>query len=257
MKLILKKIIILSVLLVSVGIVFAQTASEAQVEENTDIDDWEYIEDLAAEGGIGELSDSYKQEALSERDFDKSEWEALVKDISFKEEKEKKKEYKPKESNAPMFNGISKTAKAILFGIAILALVFIIIKIFVGNVTLTNKKVSATRPIILEEVEENLHESDLDRYLREALTNKNYKVAIRLYYLMIIKELSSRNLIRWKLDKTNRDYLSEMSNHNTFTDFRNITRTFDKVWYGEFAVEQEHFSEIGPLFEQYINKIKS
>ncbi len=235
MKLILKKIVILSLVALSIGPFFAQTATE--------------YDDLTE-------NESYKSEEIIPREFDQDKWEELTKNIVFEKEKEKK-EIEKKESAAPIFNGISKTAKTILFGLAILILVFIIIKIFVGNVTLTNKKVSSTRPMILEEVEKNLQESDLDRYLREALTNKNYRVAIRLYYLMIIKELSAKNLIKWKLDKTNRDYLSEMSSHTSFPDFRSITRTFDKVWYGEQVLEQKDFSEIGPLFEQYIKTIKS
>lgn len=229
MNIILKKIIVFSLLLLATSFVFAQSANETYIEEE-----------------------------MTVRQLDKEKWEDLTKNVSFdkKIEQEKKVERKPTAA-APMFNGISKAAKAFMFGLAILCLVFVIIKLFVGNVALTNKKVQSTRPIVLEEVEQNLHESDLDRYLRESLTNKNYRVAIRLYYLMIIKELSARNMIRWKLDKTNRDYLSEMSSHQTFPDFRNITRTFDKVWYGEFALEQKDFTEISPLFEQYIKKIKS
>lgn len=228
MNIILNKIILFGFLLLSTSFVFAQTANETYIDEE-----------------------------ITVRPLDQDKWEELTKNVSFDQKKKKKKAERKKNTAAPMFNGISKTAKAILFGLAILFLVFVIIKLFVGNVTLTNKKVQSTRPIVLEEVEQNLHESDLERYLRESLANKNYRVAIRLYYLMIIKELSSKNMIRWKLDKTNRDYLSEMSSHQSFPDFRNITRTFDKVWYGEFALEQKDFSEISPLFEQYIKKIKS
>jgi len=261
MKLILKKITILSLILLGFGVLFAQTVNDTyQDEEITEKpfteEKWEeHSKDKSFDSGES-ANELYKGKEITERSFDKDKWEKLAKDKGF-EKFEEEEEYKPKESNAPIFNGISKTAKIVLFCLAILLLVFIIIRIFVGNVALTNKKVNSTRPIVLEEVEKNLHESDLDRFLREALANKNYHVAIRLYYLMIIKELSSKNLIKWKLDKTNRDYLSEMRNHNSFPDFRNITRTFDMVWYGEFALEQEDFSAISPLFEQYINKIKS
>ena len=46
--------------------------------------------------------------------------------------------------------------------------------------------------------EEHIYESDLDRFIREATEQGNYALAIRLYYLAIIKELSLNRTILWK-----------------------------------------------------------
>ena len=57
---------------------------------------------------------------------------------------------------------------------------------------------------INEKIEENIHESDLDKFIKQAESEEKYNLAIRLYYLAIIKELSLGKLIKWKRNKTNR-----------------------------------------------------
>ncbi len=206
---------------------------------------------------VPEQNETYLQEEMVERSFDKEEWKSITEGVTFdkKEKKEKKKE--KADTPTPIFTGFGDGVKYFFYGLMILILAGILIKIFTSKVQLTNKKVQSTRPFNIEEVETNLHESDLDRYLRESLANKSYRTAVRIYYLMIIKELSSNGMINWKKDKTNREYISEMRSQKGFESFRDITRTFDKVWYGEFNIQQNDFAQIGPKFEQFITQIKS
>jgi len=67
--------------------------------------------------------------------------------------------------------------------------------------------------ITLANLDEYIHETDLDRFLREALAASNWPLAVRLYFLQTIKQLSEREAIVWSKEKTNRDYLREMRGH--------------------------------------------
>ena len=93
----------------------------------------------------------------------------------------------------------------------------------------------------LENVEDNIYESDLDRFIREALDKENYTQAVRLYYLAIIKELSLKKWVKWKKDKTNRDYTRELSNTTFQNGFRNVTNIFERVWYGKQDLASSDF----------------
>ena len=111
--------------------------------------------------------------------------------------------------------------------------------------------------ITLENVEENIHESDLDRFIREALQQDNYALAVRLYYLAIIKELSLNRWIKWKKNKTNRDYIRELRNTNLHSGFREITRMFERVWYGDNELKGMDFrSSFQPQFQQMLDTAK-
>jgi hypothetical protein len=129
--------------------------------------------------------------------------------------------------------------KFFLIALAVVVLAFIIANM-VGaegwSLAPNNRKVQQKKgaiPITVENVEDNIYESDLDRFIREALEKENYSQAVRLYYLAIIKELSLKKWIKWKKDKTNRDYIRELSNTKYQGSFRNVTRMFERVWYGK------------------------
>lgn len=104
-------------------------------------------------------------------------------------------------------------------------------------------------------LDQYLHETDLERFLRAALANGNYALAIRLYYLQVIKDLSERGAIKWAKEKTNRDYLREMRNHTQHDAFRTATRTFERVWYGNGGLSSDEFARMEPQFKSLLVNI--
>jgi len=85
---------------------------------------------------------------------------------------------------------------------------------------------------------------DFATRLAEAEAAGNWRLAVRLGYLQLLKTLSDNALINWQPDKTNHAYLAELPLAGTLrVDFREITRQFEFVWYGELALS-------GPLYER-------
>jgi len=97
-----------------------------------------------------------------------------------------------------------------------------------------------------------IHETDLDRFLRDALAEGNYTLAIRLYYLQIIKTLSERQVIQWARDNTNRDYLNQTRQHRLHPAFRAVTRTYEQVWYGNQTLDATTFAALEPDFKNFL-----
>jgi hypothetical protein len=98
--------------------------------------------------------------------------------------------------------------------------------------------------ITLENLEEYIHETDLQRFLREALSNNNYQQAVRIYFLQVIKTLSEKGAIRWSKEKTNHQYIREMSAHAQIGGFKHATLTYERVWYGEKPLQQADYQLI-------------
>jgi len=225
-------------------------------------------------------TEDYLESEIVERKFDASTWENTVsgidyskqKDVKPKEEKEltdddldddrnyESEEELPAQNMSDFWRGFFKF---FLIALAVIVLAFII-----GNMVgaegwalaPTNRKIQPVNtavPITLENIEENIHESDLDRFLREALEKENYAQAVRLYYLAIIKELSLKRWIKWKKDKTNRDYSRELSGSNFQNPFREITRIFERVWYGNNTLTSSDFNEsLQPKLKQLLDLVK-
>ena len=100
-----------------------------------------------------------------------------------------------------------------------------------------------------EVLTENIHEIDFDQSIEEAVVQRNFRLAIRLYYLKHLKQLSDKELIDWKPTKTNRSYLYELSDEKIKNNFENLTRQFEYVWYGDFNISEQEFQELKTGFQ--------
>ncbi len=109
--------------------------------------------------------------------------------------------------------------------------------------------------ITVDNVDQYIHETDLERFLREALAQGNYPLAIRLYYLQVIKELSAKNAIRWAREKTNRDYQRELRQHRLAEPFRVATLRYEEVWYGNQALDAAAYARLEPDFKRLLTDI--
>jgi hypothetical protein len=109
----------------------------------------------------------------------------------------------------------------------------------------------------LQDLENNLVETDIDKFLRLALESKNYKLAVRLLYLGVLQNLHEAELIIWKKEKTNRDYLSEMRQHRAYSELRELTLAFDIVWYGDTEIPESTYHQLSQAFKSFNDVISA
>ena len=215
--------------------------------------------------------EEYFGKEIKERKFDEEKWKEVTKDFDYSETLGRQDEvdddslYESSGQNRGRGFDSNNGGQGASFWASIFKILFIIIVITVVAILIINviesgnlfgpKNRKIKRPkseYSIENIEDNIHESDLERFIREALADKNYTLAIRGYYLAIIKELSLSKKIKWKRDKTNKDYLKEMRQSNLFQLFREVTRIFEKVWYGEGVLEEKDYLVFKPKFERLV-----
>lgn len=120
------------------------------------------------------------------------------------------------------------------------------------------KKESPSQVFDGDDTIEDIRELDVDPLLREALASGNYRLAIRICFLGMLKKLDEGGKIRWKKDKTNRDYLGELFNANYhFDDVRRLTLDYERIWYGEHELSSERYLAIISSFGEVETKFKS
>lgn len=128
-------------------------------------------------------------------------------------------------------------------------LLFILIKFFL-NVNATGLVHSKTNNAIvaLSEEEHIIKNEDIDQLIQNALKENNHRLAIRYYYLLILRQLSDKKLIDWQLQKTNDDYINELQKEEIKNPFSHITLLYDYIWYGNFAIDEAKFRKAESKF---------
>jgi Domain of unknown function (DUF4129) len=131
------------------------------------------------------------------------------------------------------------------------ALIFFILKL----VGIDMFNIFRRKPVIINvpysESLENIHEIDFDTALESAISQHNYRLAVRLLYLNCLKQLSDATLINWQPDKTNSVYLTELHNTRQYPAFKLLTRQFEYIWYGEFPIDGSVFQNINVTFQKF------
>ena len=137
-------------------------------------------------------------------------------------------------------------------------LVYLLLRFFLkvnSNSILTRSKNKGS--VAITEEEQIIKNEDIPALIRAAINQKNYRLAIRYYYLLSLKHLTENDAISWQPQKTNEDYIKEIAKTSLKDSFKNITRIYDYVWYGEFGVDALKFEALKQPFENLNNSIKA
>lgn len=107
----------------------------------------------------------------------------------------------------------------------------------------------------IDEMPENIFEINYQREIEKAASQGNYRLAVRLMYLRLLKNLAGKNIIQYKQDRTNFDYLMQLQPSNYYTGFFRLTRNYEYSWYGQFQVSEEAYTIIRKDFDQFENQL--
>jgi hypothetical protein len=147
--------------------------------------------------------------------------------------------------------------RSTLWSFVIHVLPYTILAVFVGFIVWLFFKLnpgaklmkSKARPdVFFTEEEEIIKTRDIQKLIDKALLKQNYRLAVRYYYLLILKRLTDAELIDYEFDKTNSDYLVEVTSEKLNLDFRKATNIYDYIWYGNFTVTETDFNKAQSIF---------
>ena len=190
---------------------------------------------------------------VQKREFDKATWEKITRNIDYSNEKHPPAEVKTKNLHISFFS--SGVLKIIFFSIVGGLLAFVVFRLLKGNLSVPNPAIRNDIHTSMNVSEEERPDADLRRLYNEAVEKGNFRQAVRIFYLLVIRELSARQFIRWRKEKTNREYLFEMMNHGSYSRFAEITLLFERIWYGEMELNEHDFRLVDPEFRLFLSGI--
>ena len=104
---------------------------------------------------------------------------------------------------------------------------------------------------------DNIHDNDFDKLIHQAASQQNYRLAVRFWYLKMLKILSDAELIKWQISKTNYDYYYELKQQALRNEFLTLTNTFENSWYGNHDLSSERYNEAQASFQTFFTSLRN
>lgn len=101
---------------------------------------------------------------------------------------------------------------------------------------------------------ENL-QADLEAMAASARNAGQLRDAVRFRYLHALQLLEQGGLIVRAKDKTNMDYLRELSRTGFHQAFALITLQYEYVWYGKMPISEVQFGRVNAAFDDFKNSL--
>jgi hypothetical protein len=104
---------------------------------------------------------------------------------------------------------------------------------------------------VLYDPDEDIHEIDFDSMIKKFVDNNDCRMALRYRFLKTLKNLSIKGIIVWQKDKTNRDYVKEMTLEIARSSFNELVNIFEYVWYGSFNIDRNFLEQMNERFSSF------
>ncbi len=134
----------------------------------------------------------------------------------------------------------------------ILAL-YLLIKFLVGENLSSVFTKKAVTIVDIDLSEEHIENIALEALIKNALKEKNHRLAVRYHYLRTLKTLSQKNIIEWQYEKTNSDYQKEIEIPNLKSLFKEVSYLYDYIWYGEQPIDEIKYEAAQARFAALTN----
>ncbi|WP_082017118.1 DUF4129 domain-containing protein [Hymenobacter sp. DG25B] len=135
------------------------------------------------------------------------------------------------------------------------AFLYVLLRLLRLDYTSAFGRSSRSLPLSYEAAPEDINNIDFATRLEEAEASGNYRLAVRLGYLLVLHTLAARHLINWQPDKTNHHYLQELAGTSWLPGFGQLTRQFEYVWYGEETLTPLSYATVRDARQQFLTDL--
>ena len=140
-------------------------------------------------------------------------------------------------------------------------ILFILVVFFIAKAIINKEgnwvfgKSSDKNLIPVMDVETNIHTTDFKSLIQNAEKENNFRLAVRYYYLWLLKTLSEAELIDYDVEKTNSDYYLELENETVRNEFSYTSYLYNYIWYGEFNIDADQFDKAKKAFNHFLRSL--
>lgn len=92
---------------------------------------------------------------------------------------------------------------------------------------------------------------DLDALLEQAEKQEDWRGALRLHYLKMLRHLVDQGHVRWQPENTDEDYLRQLDDAEERSRFRELSFLFRWAWFGGLPVDADRYRDWAPAFIRF------
>jgi hypothetical protein len=96
---------------------------------------------------------------------------------------------------------------------------------------------------------------DFNNAISTQISHQNFRNAIRLLHLKILKELENKGVIRFAREKTNREYAREISDNSMKSDFFELAGIYNRIWFGNYNLSKDEYDQLASGFYKFSEEI--
>lgn len=139
--------------------------------------------------------------------------------------------------------------------LALLFIGFIVYNLLFKNGIFSRRKNKSDTREVEDSEPELIEISKYDSLIGDAENIGNFNLATRYLFLKTLRLLSEKELIHFAADKTNHEYLLEMSSNNYYEEFKSLTHNYEYVWYGKFLIHQNAYQQVKDQYQLFNKKV--
>ncbi len=168
---------------------------------------------------------------------------------------DQQKQKKPRKTAQPVGFSFFDFIRLLLWVVMIGAVMYLIYRLFLSE---KGMFAATVRKKAMVAEEEDITDVDiLTQKITEAEKAGNYRLAVRYYYLQALSVLAGKGWLQLSPDKTNYQYLIELSGKTIRNDFARVTLHYEYAWYGNFTIDKDMYDTIKNEFKIYQTKLKN
>lgn len=194
-------------------------------------------------------------------------WQQLTNDKAFNYRNLKEMAPPPKISNPGIFSKFisglfaffgSGLGNLILWLLVLGVVGYILYKLFISKDSFLfgreRKKMSGEEAGTAND--EDITSTNWEELSQQAIKAGDMRLAVRYSYMWLLRLLQQENLISYRIDKTNYDYYAELNDSQYKQPFRQLSRQYEYVWYGQYPISDTAFSGYLDQFNKIKNQLQ-
>lgn len=203
--------------------------------------------------GIMLSINAQSQDSVRIHKTDRTWWNEETKGVEYFYERPEMREVKHSTSSPKFDWGSVEFLKYFVLILIAGVLVFVLYRLYGQSMFefTSSRKAKQLLNITEEELDERFLELDLVKMLKIAESRKNWKMALRLRFLQVLKALVDSESIQWHPDLTNRQISYKLQLGEQRTQFNELVRIYEFAWYSNAEVDAPYYSRVKEKFTLY------
>lgn len=210
-----------------------------------------------AESVYGDSDQVWQNDKRLSPGLNKSDWEMLKNGLDYSEDSFKKINKKDKDSTRKASIVNQDLGRLKYVWLILVVGIFIVVLVFLWPYFKTLNKNGNSSFVIEDEQPEEaaLRAANLKEALDDALSRGDYRQAFRIRYLEVLQQMVLNNIIDYRKERTNMEYLRQIKDPSVHQLFKTLTLYFEEVWYGEMTADKAAFNRMSEVFTSIMRAI--